>query len=163
MGMTVLRPEWMPADDPSKLRDVRLRLMLGHWNEAAAQGIPSTDFIDPAKVGDLLGWTFLWSIEPDPLRFRYLTCGTKVVRRIGFDMTGKYADEHPNPEVRPGILSVLSKVATTGRPHHRRSRRIVDGQEVRVEVLVVPLAAADGTVDHLLGAQIFDTPGAPKV
>lgn len=151
---------WEPIEDPGQLKDVRLRLLLSRWTAEAAPGrIPSKDFVDPARLGELMGWLFLYRVERDPLRFLYLLCGPKVVRRVGIDMTGKYVDEHPDPAVRGGILANLTAVATTGRPHRRRSIRQVLDHAVTVEALVLPLAGPDRIIDHLLGLQILDTPG----
>ena len=57
---------WNPIEDGSQLKDIRLRLLLAHWSEEAKKGrLPSKDIIDPAKVGDLMGWLFLYLVERD--------------------------------------------------------------------------------------------------
>jgi hypothetical protein len=151
---------WIAIDDGSQINDVRLRSLLDHWRSAALPGrIPSKDMVDPVRLGDLMGWLFLYRIEPDPLRFLYLRCGPKMVRRVGFDMTGKYVDQHPDPKVRDGILANFTAVVTTRKPHYRRVPRRVLDHDMVTEALVLPLADADGTINHLLGLQILDFPG----
>ncbi len=149
-----------PVTDGSEIKDVRLRLLLDQWRTASRQGLmPSRDFIDPNRLGDLMGWLFLYRVERDPLRFLYLLCGPKIVRRVGFDLTGRYVDEHPHPKVRDGVLSILTAVATTGRPHRREvPRRILD-RDVTTEAVVLPLAGPGGTLDYLLALQIVDVSG----
>lgn len=148
-----------PITDGSELKDVRLRLLLDQWRAASRQGLmPTRDFIDPGKLGDLMGWIFLYRIERDPLRFRYLLCGPKLVRRIGLDLTGKHVDEHPQPEARDGILATLTAVTTTGRPHRREAPRRIMDRDMTTEAMVLPLAGPGGTVDYLLGIQIVDLP-----
>ncbi len=148
-----------PIDDGRELKDVRLRMLLDHWRAASRQGLmPNRDFIDPGRLGDLMGWVFLYRVERDPLRFLYLLCGPKVVRRIGLDLTGKYVDEHPQPEAREGILAMLTAVATSGRPHRREAPRRILDRDMVTEAMVLPLAGPGGTVDYLLGIQIIDLP-----
>ncbi len=150
----------IPIEDGSEPKDVRLRLLLSLWRAASRQGrMPSRDFIDPAKLGDLMGWLFLYRVERDPLRFLYLLCGPKIVRRVGFDLTGRYVDEHPDPDVRAGILAMLTAVAISGRPHRRQAPRRIFDLAMTTEAMMLPLAGPDGTIDHLVGLQIVDIQG----
>ncbi|MBL8688434.1 MAG: PAS domain-containing protein [Rhodospirillaceae bacterium] len=150
---------YVPIDDPSQLKDIRLRMLLAHWAAAASGGRPPTkDIVDPVKFGDLMGWLFLYRVEREPMRFRYLLYGPKIARRIGFDLTGKYVDEHPLPEAREAIGNLLTAVATTARPHRGESRRVMLDQMIMTEAVVLPLAGPEGVVDHLLALQIYETP-----
>lgn len=148
-----------PIDDAAQLRDVRLRLLLAHWSDASRRGMmPSRDIIDPGKLGDLMGWLFLYRVERDPLRFLYLLFGPKIARRIGVDLTGKYVDEHPDPDARFGINRLLTAVVTTGRPHRGAATRRFLDQPMTTEAVVLPLAGPEGAIDHLLALQILDVP-----
>ena len=150
---------WTPVEDGSKLKDARLRRLLAHWSAAAKHGrLPSKDIVDPEKLGDLMGWLFLYRVERNPLRFLYLICGPKVVRRLGIDMTGKYLDEHPDPQVRDAIAANFIAVLSTGKPHYRAAPRRLLHHEVTTEALVLPLGGPDGTIDHLLALQIVGIP-----
>jgi hypothetical protein len=153
---------WTPIDDPYELNDVRLRLLLSHWTAAAANGrLPSTAMIDPRKLGEVMGWMYVIRVERDPLRFLYLSTGDKIVRRIGFNPVGMYLDQHPDPSARDAITGLFTAVVTTARPHRAGSvRRLLD-RDLVTQAVVLPLAGADGTVDHLLALQILDTPANP--
>ncbi|MBL8688433.1 MAG: PAS domain-containing protein [Rhodospirillaceae bacterium] len=151
---------WAPIDEPGQLRDARLQRLFVLWTEATASGKPPPKkFIDPGKFGDLMEWLFVYRVERNPLRFFYLVSSQKLVRRFGFDMTGKYVDEHPDPVARKGILANFTAVVTTGKPHGRLSVRRLFGHDMTTEALVLPLAGPDGTIDHLLALQILDMPG----
>jgi hypothetical protein len=152
-------PAWTPVEDGSELKDIRLRRMLSHWLAVKMHGqLPSKDIVDPDKLGDLMGWLFLYRVERHPLRFLYLLCGPKVVLRIGIDMTGKYVDEHPDPQIREAIIANLTAVATTGKPYRRTAPRRILDHEVTTEALVLPLSGPGGTIDHLLGLQVVGIP-----
>lgn len=151
---------WASIEDPGQLGDVRLRLLLSHWKEAANSGrTPPREFVDRAKLGDIMDWTFLYRVERDPLRFLYILCGEKIARRIGVSLTGKYVHDHPDPVAREGIAGVLTAVVTTGRPHRAESRRRLLDRDMTTEAVIVPLAGPGGIVDHVLALQILD-PGS---
>ena len=150
---------WVPIDDIGQIKDVRLRRAYSLWAAEAVSGrMPRKDFVDGGKLGDLMGWLFLFRVERDPLRFLYLLYGPKLGRRLGLDLTLKYADEHPDPGARAGIVGVLSAVVTTGRPHLGASTRLVLNQAVTTEGMAMPLMGPDGTIDHLVALQILDLP-----
>jgi hypothetical protein len=133
--------------------------MLAYWNDAAAGGrLPTRDIVDPAKLGDLMGWLFVYRVERDPLRFRYVVHSPRIALRMGADFTGRYVDEIPNEEAREAVGRVLTAVLTTGRPHRVQSIRRFMGHDVPTEVVVMPLAGPDGGIDHLLALQVYDTP-----
>lgn len=147
-----------PIVDPSQLKDIRLRVLLAHWSAAAVKRgrPPPKEFVDRAVLGDLLDWLFLYRVERDPLRFLYILCGTKIVRRIGVNITGKYVHDHPDPAAREAIAGALTAVVTTGLPHRVESRRRLLDRELHTEVVVAPLAGTDGIIDHVLALQILD-------
>lgn len=150
---------WTPIDDAEQLKDVRLRMLLGHWRAASQNGMmPSKDFIDATQLSDLMGWLFLYRVERDPLRFLYLLYGPKIARRVGFDLTGKYVDDHPDPEARVAINRLLAAVVTTRRPHRGEATRRLLDRPMTTEAVVLPLAGPGGVIDHLLALQILDVP-----
>jgi hypothetical protein len=154
---------WGPVNDIGQLTDVRLRLLFSLWTTEIASGrIPSKDFVDPNKLGDLMGWLFLFRVEREPLRFFYLLYGSKLGRRLNLDLTLKYADEHPDPAARDGIIGVLTAVVATGRPHRGLSTRRVFDQVLSTEGMALPLRGPDGTIDHLVALQVLGVPEAPS-
>jgi hypothetical protein len=150
---------WTPIEDGSQLKDGRLRRLLDFWSAAVREGQPpSKDILDPEKLGDLMGWLFLYRVERNPLRFLYLICGGNVIRRLGIDMTGKFLDQHPDPQIRDAIFANFSAVLATGKPHYRAAPRRLLDHEVATESLVLPLSGPDGTIDHLLALQVVGSP-----
>jgi hypothetical protein len=69
--------------------------MLHTWWLAhrGASGMPDRCDLDPAALRSLLPNLFIADVEPNPFRIRYRLVGTKAVRTIGFDITGRYLDE----------------------------------------------------------------------
>jgi hypothetical protein len=56
-------------------------------------GLPDRRDLDPAALRMVLPNLFISDVEPEPFRIRYRLVGTKAVRTIGFDITGRYLDE----------------------------------------------------------------------
>lgn len=148
-----------PIEDGSQIRDVRVRLVYTQWAEAARHGpLPTKEIVNPARFGDLMGWLFLYRVERDPLQFFYVLYGSKISRRTGINLSNHYVDEYPHPETREAIITLLTLVADTGRPHHVLSQRLVLDHEVMTEAVVMPLAGPEGAIDHLLAVQVLDVP-----
>jgi hypothetical protein len=83
-------------------RSPMVRMLHAWWlAHRGAYGIPDRRDLDPAALRALLPNLFITDIEPQPFRVRYRLVGTKAVRTIGFDITGRYLDEllSATPEV----------------------------------------------------------------
>jgi hypothetical protein len=75
-------------------RSPMVRMLHAWWlAHRGASGIPDRRDLDPAALRPLLPNLFIADIEPKPFRVRYRLVGTKAVRTIGFDITGRYLDE----------------------------------------------------------------------
>jgi hypothetical protein len=75
-------------------RSPMVRMLHAWWlAHRGPHGIPDRRDLDPAALRVLLPNLFITDIEPDPFRIRYRLVGTKAVRTIGFDITGRYLDE----------------------------------------------------------------------
>jgi hypothetical protein len=75
-------------------RSPMVRMLHAWWlAHRGAHGIPDRRDFDPAALRVLLPNLFITDVEPEPFRIRYRLVGTKAVRTIGFDITGRYLDE----------------------------------------------------------------------
>jgi hypothetical protein len=73
-----------------------------------------------------LGNIALIDVERETLRFRYRLVGTWVVEKWGYDMTGKFVDELPDPERLALVLEKYQTVVETRQPLCIRGKRIMD-------------------------------------
>lgn len=99
-------------------------------------GLPDRRDLDPAALRALLPNLFIADIEPAPFRVRYRLVGTKSVRVIGFDITGRYLDE---------LLSVEPEV-----PWMDYYRIVYESREPLLGSVVVP-ASSGGTFTYEFG------------
>jgi hypothetical protein len=151
-----------------RLASPLLRRLHGDWQAAApALGLPGHDFIDPLKLSYLLGQLLIVGVahtEAGGLRFHYRLVGTDVVARYRRDVTGRWMDEHEDPEIAgSGPLSCALAVEAR-QPVHVDASRVIDGKAYPIEYLLLPLIGDDGAgIDRLVIAQLYsaDTPRVP--
>ena len=145
-----------------QLADARLRQLHALW--LARGPAPDPSFVDPVALRFILGSIIVFSVvsggERTPLRFRYRLCGTQVVDRMGMELTGSYVDEHPVPDSRRLIGSLLEHVVAERVPYVSRSDRRKYSRVWRTESAVLPLFDATGEVTTILVGQIVP-PGVP--
>jgi hypothetical protein len=138
-----------------------LQKLRAYWDaKRVSRPYPSRDDIDPMDLRFILGSLILIDVEPNPLRFRYRLFGSEIARRQGFDMTGKYLDQHPWPELAAMAIETYRQVLSTGQPAHIRRQGMVDGHYVSHISLVLPLGHEQ--VEILLAGVVFVPITAPE-
>jgi hypothetical protein len=96
----------------------------------------------------------LIDVVRDPLRFRYRLMGVLLVERFGFDMTGKYLEEFPQPSFRRFLERAWTEVVERRTPVHQFHNDTVDGHRRDFETLRLPLASDGETVDMFILASV---------
>src|SRR5689334_13570664 len=72
--------------------------LTAYWHQrAAGRTFPARADIDPLDFPYALGRVSLVEVHPgaDGYRYRYRLVSTELTERLGFEMTGKFADEIP--------------------------------------------------------------------
>lgn len=142
--------------DAGRIQDSNVRQFLQLWFDASGSGsLPGKGFLDPLRLRFLLGSLSLLEVQPDPLRFRYRLIGTDIVQRLGYELTGKWLDEHPDPTIRPFILKGATMVFHAARPVYGHALARVLGEDWLLEVVAVPLFGPDGEVAYIGAGQSF--------
>jgi hypothetical protein len=140
-----------------------LRRLFDHWRALApGEGaLPGPRALDPLDIPWALGAVSLVDVIGDPpdCRFRYVLDGSLQVERYGYDMTGKFLDEFPEPETRELIRASYLEAVTARAPFARRRDLMLDGRHRRYEALLLPFGDG-GRVTRLAVALDFDAPDA---
>ena len=94
-------------------------------------------------------------VEPGaPYKFRYRVYGSKVAAQRECDLTRRYVDDVPLAD-RPTFLNDnYSMIAESGSPLHAIRYVRQDGRKFHHEILSLPLASDDRTVDKILVAVV---------
>ncbi len=146
------------SDDPQdaldafrkRIRHPNLVRLFDYWRARRRGSFPGRDDIDPLEFKFALGNVTLIDVLREPLRFRFRLVGSLMAQRMGWDLTGKMADEVPDIEYRSGLLDAYRQIVLGRAPSTVLYERMIDGQPRRFEVLRLPLAADGETIDMLL-------------
>lgn len=141
-----------------KLDQLALQQLHAYWDaRRAGRSYPARDEIDPLDLRFILGSLILVDVEAEPRRYRYRLFGSDIARRQGFDMTGKYLEQHPWPELAAMARQTYGEVITSGQPALIRRHGLLNDQYVDHVSLILPLGHSQ--VEMLLAGVVF-TPRA---
>ena len=139
------------------IRDARLRRLYEYWLEKKGQRrFPSRRDIDPVDFFYVLGHVILVDVLRDPLRFRVRVHGTEMVAKAGYDLTGKFLDDHPIAEDRRYVMERCEGLVRDCEPLLVWRDRKLNGKARRYEALWLPLSDDGQHVTMLLAAMIYD-------
>jgi hypothetical protein len=128
-----------------------LRRLYGYWDEKRdGRRFPARADVDPLELGFVLGNLSLIDVLHDPLRFRIRLQGTLAASRLGYDMTGRFVDEIPDPEYRQVVLQTYRDVVEQGRPLRDVRETMLDSRSHRYEIVWLPLSDDDATINMLM-------------
>lgn len=131
-----------------------LRQLHTYWEtKRAGRAYPGREDIDPMDLRFILGSLILLDVEPEPLRFRYRLFGSDIARQQGFDMTGKYLEQHPWPELATLAKQTYLQVLASRMPSLIRRRGLIDDQYMDHVSLILPLG--HDQVEMLLAGVVF--------
>jgi hypothetical protein len=132
--------------------DSRIRGIYHYWDsKRRGRRMPSRADIDPVEIPTYLANVILVDMQHYPLRLRYRLVGTDIVRKRGFDPTGKnVGDAFFGPDAE-SVLHHYRAIA------ERRVVRFIDapfveprGWYVYSERIMMPLSDDDETVNMAL-------------
>jgi hypothetical protein len=129
---------------------------LAYWDrKRGGRILPERRDVDPLELDRRL-LPQLLLIEIDGGRYRFRLVGTEIVRRLGFDPTGRHVEDVLSGAYREHVLAINRTLVATRRPIASQSlhRWDDDGHGVTRRV-AMPLANAVGDVAMLLVAQVF--------
>jgi hypothetical protein len=140
------------ADLDGRTRNDVVKRLYTYWTERrGAKRFASRGDIDPLDFGFAIGWVSLIDIVgPPPVRFHYRLVSTELTRHLGYEMTGKFLDEIPEPEMQVRSRDFYTRALEAAAPFHERGEFVADARRWRHETLVLPLSADEATINMLL-------------
>jgi hypothetical protein len=141
--------------------DVELRRLYDYWNERRGKrAFPAVSDIDVIDFPSALGRISVVELVPGKKRFRYRLVASQLTNHLGYEMSSRYVEDIPEPEVRAYMTELYERAAATGEAQHDKGERLLDGRLWRQEALVLPLGESDDTVDLLL---IYRRSARPRI
>jgi hypothetical protein len=106
----------------------------------------------------VIGFVTLIDVEPNPLRFRFRLVASTVTEHLGYELTGKYLDEVPEPGLRTYLDDAYRRLVRDRRPLYEGGDRTLDLRIWRHESVLLPCTDADGVVSMILSARVTQMP-----
>jgi hypothetical protein len=132
-------------------QDDRLLRLYRYWNDRRGElRFPPRASIDPVDFPYALGRVSLVEVQRNPLRFRYRLVGTLLTEHLGYEMTGKYVEDIPEPSMREFTRSFYERALERQAPLHEAGMALIERYSWQHEVLLLPLASDGETIDMLL-------------
>lgn len=140
----------------------RLQRMLDYWQSLRRDdALPARADIDPLDFPWMLGSVSLVEVhegDNGSRRYRIRLVGTDTTVRFGYEASGLWLDELPEPDYAEHIIAMFDEVVRMACPMVERPDMMIDGRIYNYEVLRLPLASDGVTPDMLLlAADFFDS------
>ncbi|MEK9967583.1 MAG: PAS domain-containing protein [Ferrovibrio sp.] len=140
----------------------RLLRLLHYWQaRRGSKAMPARADIDPMDFSWILGNVSLVDVVRDQdsgLRFRFRLTGTRAVQRLGYDMTGRWLEDVPEPGYRLRLQKAYAEVVKARMPLVEQLDMLLDHRVHNYEILRLPLGADGETVDMIVLAVDFYDP-----
>ena len=148
--------EPVSEDLAPRIGEPSLRRLHEYWTEKrGGRCLPARRDIDPLDFPYALGSIMLVDVLRNPMRFRVRLHGSEMVRRAGYDLTGKLLDDLPDSEFRSYVIERCGRLAADPRPALVRHDRVLDGRLWRYDALWLPFSDDGNSVAMLLCALIY--------
>ncbi|HUC64070.1 MAG TPA: PAS domain-containing protein [Stellaceae bacterium] len=133
-----------------------LRQLYVYWEQRRGErSFPARRDLDPLDFRSALGHIALIDVVYDPLRFRFRLHGTDLVRRAGYDMTGKMVEELPNSTNRATLIERCRALVETRQPMRIADKRPLGTRLYGYEAVWLPLGENGLTVTMLMGGLVY--------
>ncbi|MGO8918746.1 MAG: PAS domain-containing protein [Stellaceae bacterium] len=139
-----------------KIETPCLRRLYAYWDERRqGREFPARSDLDPLDFRYALGHVMLLDVLGDPLRFRFRLHGSVLAQRAGYDMTGKLADDLPDPTNRERLIERCRALVAARQPLAVINERILGRRRFGYEVVWLPLGEDGRTIDMLMGGLVY--------
>lgn len=157
-GDILLEGQFGDSADPIllRLRTPELQRLLKDWRQRGEtrRALPRRDDFSPEELRYMLGHVVLFDVVGRPARYRYRLYGSHFTFSRGFDLTGKFIDEHPNPDFSTRAIASLDHACRLCLPIFGAGLITqADGRLHHIETLALPLAEDGAAPDVVLVGQ----------
>jgi hypothetical protein len=133
-----------------------LRRLYELWKgRCGARLFPARGDFYPHDFAFALGNLSLVDVLREPLRFRVRLQGSNSAARLGWDITGRFFDDIPDPEYRALTSETYERIVEDQRPRREVRAIVLDNRPHRYEIVWLPLAADGATIDMIMACVAF--------
>ncbi|MDO9125333.1 MULTISPECIES: PAS domain-containing protein [Pseudomonadota] len=142
-----------------ELSEAPLVEMAQYWEtKRAGRKTPLRSDMNPADFVRLMPRIFMLRVGPDPLTFTYSLIGDDNVQAHGRNFTGWNVRDLDNiwPGYGTSMHDFYALILRRAKPQAACGEMsFVDRGFCRFEAVYLPLAVADGTIGHIMGAAVY--------
>jgi hypothetical protein len=134
------------------MRDERdtLERLRTYWSaRRGARRYPARADIDPLDFKFALGRVSLVECRPEPPHFRFRLVSTGLTNALGYEMTGRFSDQIPEPQMRTYVEALYWRALAAAAPLEEAGVELLDGRLWHYRCLLLPFSD-DGTSINLL-------------
>ncbi|MEQ9638925.1 MAG: PAS domain-containing protein [Alphaproteobacteria bacterium] len=144
-------------DPELRFEDRSFDSLMEYWeSKRAGAALPSRADIDPLDLPEHLPNLCLIEVHDPPLRMRYRLVGTAIVEQLHRDSTHRWYHELYSADDMAFLESMYRRMMRDRRPLRTFGRsRYADSDYYDFEMLSLPLASDNETVDMVLGKLVF--------
>ena len=140
----------------AEISDPRLHRFFAYLEEKrGARPFAARRDIDPLDFPYVLAHMVLLDVLYEPLRFRYRVVGSGLAGWRGYDLTGKFVHDHPDPEYRDFVVARYRETVELRRPTGGSYALMLDGKPRRYQTVRVPLSDDGETINMIAAAFIL--------
>ncbi|HWA50242.1 MAG TPA: PAS domain-containing protein [Dongiaceae bacterium] len=139
---------------PDTATHPKIRRMHEYWlSKCAGRPMPSRADIDPLDLRDCLGNLCLLDVVGEaPRRFRFRVDGSNLASLSGFELTGKFVEDVPDPAYRGFMLALYERVVREKTPVFLAVTADWKGCGIEEISVTLPLSSDGLSVDGILDA-----------
>ena len=132
----------------------KIRRMHEYWlSKRSGRAMPRRADIDVLELRDCLGNLCLLDvIGTAPRRFRFRVDGSNLAALTGFELTGKFVDEVPDPRYRGFLIGLYERVVADRAPVFLANAAEWKGCGIEEISVTLPLSSDGASVDGILDA-----------
>jgi len=145
---------------PVIARQLDIQRLLAYWREkCGARNFPRRSDIDPIDLRFMLDRIGLVEVhEGDMRRFRIRVAGSWWRGQYGFEPTGLWLEDWPNPEQRRLVLATYRSVMELRQPMIFMRDHWVDDRKLDYEAALLPMSGDHGRISMILaGIALHDS------
>ena len=128
-----------------------LQRLLDYWNgQRGARLFPKRADLDPIDLSFMLDRIALTEVHEGERRFRLRLVGSWWAALAGLELTGTWADDWPQANLRKLTMETYDRVIAARKPLFAIRDAWVDERRLRYEILLLPLSEDGARISMLM-------------
>ena len=128
-----------------------LQRLLDYWNgKRGARAFPQRADLDPVDLSFMLNRIALTEVHEGERRFRLRLVGSWWAALTGFELTGTWADDWPQANLRKLTMDTYDRVIARRGPLLAARNAWVDERKLSYEILLLPLSEDGARVSMIV-------------